>query len=112
MPEHLAEKAIERENQIRRQSKDNPLSRNYTTNDRMLRHKRLQSVFFTDTMLAYKHKFAKGNKCCQVFASDKSYIDVYPMKSQDEFETALNWFCKEVGVSVDLILDGFSAQTK
>ena len=112
VPEHLAESAIERNTQIRRKSKDNPLSRNYTTNDRMLRHKRLQSVFFTDTMLASKHKSAKGNKCCQVFVSDKGYIDVYPMKSQDEFETALNWFCKEVGVSVNLILDGFSAQTK
>ena len=32
------------------------------------------------------------------------------MKSQDEFETALHWFCKEIGVPVDLILDGFSAQ--
>ena len=34
------------------------------------------------------------------------------MKSQHEFETALHCFCKEVGVPVDLIVDGFSAQKK
>ena len=34
------------------------------------------------------------------------------MKSQDKFETTLNWFCKDFGVPVDLILDGFSIQTK
>ena len=112
IPENLAEDAISRNTQLRRQSQDNSLSRNYTTNDRMLRYKRLQSVFFTDTMFATKHKSTRGNKCCQVFVSDKGYIAVYPMKSQDEFETALHWFCKEIGVPVDLILDGFSAQTK
>ena len=112
VPENLAEKEVERNTQLHRQSKDNVLSRNYTTNDRMLRCKRLESVFFTDTMFATKHKSARGNKCCQVFVSDKGYIVVYPMKSQSEFETVLHWFCKEVGVPVDLIVDGFSAQKK
>ena len=90
MPENLAEEAIERNTQLRRQSKDNVLSRNYTTNDRMLRCKRLESVFFTDAMFATKHASTRGNKCCQVFVSDKGYIAVYPMKSQSEFETTLH----------------------
>ena len=94
VPENLAEETIERNIQLHRQSKDNTLSRNYTTNDRMLRCKRLESVFFTDTMFVTKHKSTRGNKCCQVFVSDKSYIAVYPMKSQSEFETALHRFCK------------------
>ena len=111
IPENLAQEAIARNTQLRRQSQDNPLSRHYTTNDRMLRYRRIQSVFFTDTMFASKHKSTRGNKCCQVFVSDKGYVAVYPMKSQDEFETALHWFCKEIGVPVELILDGFSAQT-
>ena len=34
------------------------------------------------------------------------------MCSQDELETALNRFCKEFSMSVDLIVDGFSAQKK
>ena len=37
---------------------------------------------------------------------------MHPMKSQDEFETAVHWFCKEVGVLVDLIVDGFSDKKK
>ena len=32
------------------------------------------------------------------------------MKSQDEFETSLHWVCKEVGVLIDLIVDGFRAK--
>ena len=111
IPENLAESAIKRNTQLKRLSQDNPLSRNYTTNDRMLRYKRIQSVFFTDTMFARKHKSTRENKCCQVFVSDKGYVAVYPMKTQHEFETALHWFCKEIGVPVELIVDGFSAQT-
>ena len=61
-------------------------------------------------MFATKHKYTIGKKCCQVFVSDKGYIAVYQMKSQSEFDTALHWFCKEVGVPVDLIVDGFSDQ--
>ena len=110
IPVHLAEGAIEKNTQLCRQSQDNSMSRQYTTNDRMLRYKRLQSVFYTDTMFASKHKSTRGNKCCQVFVSDKGYVATYPMKSQQEFQAALHWFCKEVGVPVDLIIDGFSAQ--
>ena len=32
------------------------------------------------------------------------------MKSQYEFETTLHWFCEEVSMPVDLILDWFSVQ--
>ena len=81
MPENLAEKAIKSNTQLRRQSKYNAISRNYTTNDRMLRFKRLESVFFTDTMFATKNKSTRSNKCWQVFVCDKSYVVVYIMKS-------------------------------
>ena len=82
----------------------------YFTNDWMPRYKRLQSVFYTDTMFATKHKSLYGNKCCQVFVSKKGYISVYPMKSKDEFQEALHWSCKEVGVPVNMVCDGHSAQ--
>ena len=72
----------------------------------MLRYRRLQSVFFTDTLFALKHKSTRGNVCCQVFASDKGYVAVYPMKSQKEFPMALHWFCKQVGVPDSLVVDG------
>ena len=112
MSEPLHEKEIERNTQLRRQIKHKSLSRNYATNDCMLRCKHIQIVFFTDTMFATKHKSRKVNKCCQVFASDKGYISAWPMKSQDEFDTAFHYFFKEVGIPVDLIEDGFSAQRK
>ena len=42
--------------------------------------------------------------------SDKGYVTVYPMKSQLEFQNALHWFCKEVGVPSTLVMDGYRAQ--
>ena len=112
VPENLSKKSIEINTQLRRQSKDNSLPRNHTTNDRMLRCKSLESVFFSDTMFATKHKSTRVNQHWQVFVSDKGYVVVYPMNSQDEFDTSLRWFYKEVGVTVDLIVDAFSSQKK
>ena len=57
-----------------------------------------------------KAKSTRQNTCCQVFVSDKGFVAVYPMKSQSEFQTALHWFCKQIGVPVDLIVDGHKAQ--
>ena len=109
--ENLAKGAIDQNTQLCRHNADNNLSRQYTTNDRMLRYRRLQSVFYTDTMFALKHKSVRQYTCCQVFVSDKGFVAVYPMKSQEEFQTALHWFCKEVGVPVSLIADAHRSQT-
>ena len=46
-------------------------------------------------MFATKNKSVKGKKCCQVFVGYKGCIAV-----------------QEVGMPVDLIVDGFSAQKK
>ena len=61
--ENLAGLAIGRNNQIHRQIKDNPLYRNWTTNDRMVRWKRVQIVLFTDTMLVSEHKSLMPSSC-------------------------------------------------
>ena len=58
-----------------------------------------------------RYKSLRQNTCCQVFVSDKSYISVYPMRSQEEFETTLHWFCKQVGVPNTLIADAHKLQT-
>jgi hypothetical protein len=110
--EPLAKGAIEQNTQLCRHNADNSLSRHFTTNDRMLRYKRIQSSFFSDTMFASpKSKSTRGYTCCQVFVSDKGFVSVYPMRSQDEFQTALHWFCKQVGVPTNLIVDAHRAQT-
>ena len=110
--EKLAEGAIDQSTQLCKHNADNIMSRQFSTNDRMLRYRRIQSAFFSDTMFATpKAQSTRGNSCCQVFVSDKGFVAVYPMKSQEEFQTALHWFCKQIGVPVSLIVDAHKAQT-
>jgi hypothetical protein len=45
----LAKKSLKQTTQLCRQGADNDLSRQFSTNDRMLRYKRIESQFFTDT---------------------------------------------------------------
>jgi len=104
--DHLAEDVIDQNTQLCRHNADNHLSRQYTTNDRMIRYKRLKSTFYSDTMFATKHKSVREYTCRQVFVSDKGFVAVYSMRSQEEFRTALHWFCKQVGVPMSLIVDG------
>jgi hypothetical protein len=69
------------------QRTDNPkLSRNYGTNDRMLRYKRIHEYFFMDTFFATKKagKSSRGHSCCQLFVTDKGFVYVVPMKSKSE----------------------------
>ena len=106
VPENLAKETIAQSTQLCRHNADNYMSRNISTNDCMLRYRRLQSVFFTDTMFALKHRSTRGNICCQIFVSDKGFVSVYLMKSQKEFPTALHWFCKQVGIPDSLVADG------
>ena len=112
IPEEQADKVIERNTQLNRQSCDSELSRQFSTNDRMLRYKRIKSYFFTDTMFVTdKAKSRRGNKMLQVFVSDKGFIAVYPMKLKSQFKDALHLFCKEIGVPVSLVVDPSGEQT-
>ena len=106
----LAEGVIDQNTQLCQNNADNALSRQFTTNDRMLRYKRTQITFYSDTMFALTHKSVRQFKCCQVFVSDKGFVAVYPMQPQKEFQTALHWFCKKVGVPVSLDADGHLSQ--
>ena len=61
---------------------DNPkLSRNYSTNDRMLRYKHLKEYFYMDTFFGTKKskKSSRGNTCDQLFVTDKEYVHAVPM---------------------------------
>ena len=63
---------------------DNPkLSRNFSTNDRTLRHKHLKEHFFMDALFATSKagKSSRGNTCAQLFVTDKGFACVVPMKS-------------------------------
>ena len=92
---------------------DNPkLSRNYGTNDRMLRYRRIRDYFFMDTFFATKRRKNKkygtstrGNTCCQVFVTDKNFVYVVPMKSKQNIPQALKQFAKAVGAPEAIICD-------
>ena len=67
--------------QLKKTDTNSCLSRNISTSDRMLRYQRIKSTFFTDTFfVAKKAKSLWGNTCMQLFASDRSFVSVYPMK--------------------------------
>jgi hypothetical protein len=94
--------------------KDNPtLSRNYGTNDRMLRYKRLNEYFFMDTFFATKKagKSSRGHTCCQLFVTDKGFVYVVPMKSKSEVLHAVKQFAKEIGAPDAIISDAAGEQS-
>ena len=93
---------------------DNPtLARNYGTNDRMLRYKRIGQYFFMDTFFATKAagKSSRGHSCCQLFVTDKGFVYVVPMRSKGEVLAAVKQFAKEIGVPDALICDAAGEQT-
>ena len=85
------------------QTDDPVLTRNYSTNDRMLRYKRMKDFFFMDTFFATKKggQSSRGHTCCQLAVTDKGFIYVVPMKRESEVLLAIKQFAKKL---VHLIL--------
>ena len=83
------------------------MNQNYTTNDRMLRYKRITQYFFMDTFFATKKggTSSRGNTCCQLFVTDKGFIYVVPMKRKSEVLAAIKLFAKEVGAPDAIVSD-------
>ena len=98
--------------QLNRVPNEGMLSKQFSTNDRMLRYRRINSYFFTDTMFVTSAaKSTRGYTMLQVFVSDKGFIAVYPMERKSEFHDCLQVFCKEVGVPISLVVDPSGEQT-
>jgi Reverse transcriptase (RNA-dependent DNA polymerase) len=98
-----------------RREDPNALSRNYPTNDRMLRYRRLKQYFFMDTFFATKKKgrgkSSRGHTCVQLFVSDTGFVFVVPMKSKSQVPQAMKMFAKEVGAPDSFICDHSGEQT-
>ena len=92
--EPLVEGVIDHNTQKGRHSANNVLSRQFLTKDQMLRYRRIQSTFYTGTVFALKSKSNRGNTSYQLFVSEKVFVAVYPMRSQEQLPTTLRWFCK------------------
>jgi hypothetical protein len=110
-----AQRTIEQTTQLGRYSNNTTISREFPTNDRGLRYRRLiDSVFFTDTFFVTgKAKSTRGFKCCQIFVSDKGFIWIQLMEKIDlsNLMNALKGFCKEVGIPHTLVCDPHATQT-
>jgi hypothetical protein len=94
-----------------RQHVPNPtLAKNYTTNDRMLRFKRIKELFVINTFFATKKagKSSRGHICCQLFETDKGFLYMVPMKSKSEVILALTHFTIEIGAPDAIISDSAS----
>ncbi len=106
-----ARRTIDVTTQFNRRDPNSSISRNFSTNDRAQRYRRINSFFFTDTFyVTARAKSKRGNTCMQIFVSDKGYVFVVPMKREAAFPLALKMFAKEVGVPEYLIADPARAQ--
>ena len=116
-PEHLAkvwrishddaQRTIDNTSQLSVRPTDPTLSRNYGTNDRMLRYRRIKEHFFMDTFFATKKggKSSRGNTCCQLFVTDKGFLYVVPMTRKGEVYQAMKLFAKEIGAPTAFVAD-------
>ena len=88
-------------------TQDPTLSRNYGTNDCMLRYRRIQDYFIMDTFFATKNggRSSRGHTCCQLFVTDKGFFYVVPMRRKSEVLQALKQFAKEIGAPTSIIAD-------
>jgi hypothetical protein len=113
IPHDDAVRILSATTQLVRYNTESSLSRNVSTNDRALRYRRIHSSFFTDTLFATKGaKSTHGNICAQLFASDKGFVAVYPMKDQQSYFLALKEFAKDVGTPDVLVCDSHPTQKK
>ena len=64
-------KAIGNNSQLFKHHADNSISRQLSTNYIMIRYRMINSVFFTNTLLAQTTPSNQGNKYAQQYVSDK-----------------------------------------
>ena len=84
------------------------MKRDLNTNDRMLRHKRLDEYFYMDTFCVTKSKTLKHlrqNACCQLFVTDKGCVFVCQIEKEADVLLSLKLFAKCVGVPEALVAD-------
>ena len=108
-----AERTLDATSQLNCQDANSSLARNFGTNDRMLRYRRIDSIFFTDTLyVTAKAKSTRQNIGAQLYVSDKGYVAVYPVRETKQFLDTLRLFAKEVGAPKILVLDPHPTQKK
>lgn len=107
-----AKRTIEATTQRIKRQTDPSLGRNFSTNDRPLRYRRIKDHFFMDTFFATGKvgKTRRGNKCMQLFVTDKGFVFVVAMKDRSQVHKAVKLFLKHIGIPDALICDGAKEQ--
>jgi hypothetical protein len=102
-----AERTIDNTTHLLQRTANPELSRNYRTNDRMLRYKRIRDYFYMDTFFATKKggKSSMGHSCCQLFVTDKGFVYVVPMKRRGKVLLAMKQFANEIGAPDAFVAD-------
>ena len=107
-----AKRTLDVTTQHRKHTLEPQLARNYSSNDRMLRYKRINEHFFMDTFFATKKagKSTRGHTCCQLFVTDKGFVYVVPMRTKGDVLQAVKQFAKEIGAPDAIISDSSGEQ--
>ncbi len=87
------------------------LARQFPTNDRILRYKRLPHTTFTDTMFAGMPS-RSGNKCAQVYPTSFGWARAHPMTRKGEAHETLSLLFHRDGVPPTMVLDGLKELIK
>ena len=110
--EHTAKKTIDVTSQKSVRTDNPKLSWNFSTNDRTLRYKHLKDHFFMDTLFSTSKagKSSRVNTCAQLFATDKGFVYLVFMKSENQVLHAIKQFSKVIGAPDFLINNASIAQ--
>ena len=88
-----------------------PMRRHFRSREPVLNRHRLGEVYATDTFFA-ESSAVDGTTCAQLFTGCKSFFTkALGMKSENEAPTALEDFCRNVGVPTGIRSDNSKAQT-
>ena len=76
----VSQQTLDVTTQLNNQDADSTLYCCFSTNDHMLRYKRLDSLFYTDTLYGKKFVSKRVFSMMQIFVGDKGFVKVYGMK--------------------------------
>jgi len=87
------------------------IERRFRTNDRQLRHRRLNTNLYRYTMFS-NNPSTRGNAGGQIYTNDMDWTRFYPMKSKSQAHETLSVLMSRDGVPATLISDGAKEQVK
>jgi hypothetical protein len=87
------------------------LTRQFPTNNRMLRYKRLPRTTFTDTLFAGTPS-CSGNKCAQAYSTSFGWARAHPMTRKGKAHETLSLLFHGDNVPPTMVFDGLKEQCK